>query len=122
MSPHYGWLVRQFRAARKMRLLDLSRLSGLDVSYLSRIETGQRPVPDLDVCNAIHSALELSPLEETNLLRAAADGRRIKSDSLLTMARANGEVFTVHRKDILRFLKALKINPSIPCSEGGSEM
>lgn len=103
-----------------MRLLDLSRLSELDVSYLSRIETGHRPVPDLDVCNAIHAALKLSPSEEANLLQVAAGARDIKKASLLARSRDDGEVLTIYKRDVLRFLKALR--QPILCSEGGREM
>lgn len=122
MSPHYGSLLRRFRTDRKMRLLDLSRLSEIDVSYLSRIETGRRPVPNLEVCNAIHSALALSPSEEKIFLNVAAEGRRTKEESLLAMRRAGDEEFTVHRKDIVRFLKALKVKSAPLSFEGGAEM
>lgn len=105
-----------------MRLLDLSRLADLDVSYLSRIETGVRPVPDLEVCNAIHMALKLTPSEEETLLEVAAEARRRKEAHLLAMDKEGAEVFTVHKRDILRFLKAFKIKPTIHCSEGGAEM
>ncbi|MBF6613997.1 MAG: helix-turn-helix transcriptional regulator [Chloroflexi bacterium] len=57
-----GWRVKQLRLRRKLTQTDVARLSGLDVAYVSRIESGAvrfQPKPGtvariLDALNATH--------------------------------------------------------------------
>lgn len=122
MPPEYGQLLRAFRTARKLRLVDVARLSNLDVSYVGKIETEDRPVPSVEVCAAIHSALQLSPAEEVELKNAAAQSRRLKKAKLISMNSGQGAIIILPGKDILKLLKALKLKPTVLMPEEESKM
>ena len=62
-----GTLLQQLKAVREERgfsLSDLSRVTGMDTSALSKLETGQRPNPTLETlvryADAVGKRLELS--------------------------------------------------------------
>ena len=118
MFEQYGSILRRLRKDRELRLLDLARLVELDVSYLSRIETGDRPVPARRIRDAILSALQPSHAEVEALQAAAAQASmqsfEIRSDQ--------GAIVILPGKDIIKLLKALKLMPSLRILEGGSEM
>ncbi len=123
MPQQYGLLLREYRTARNLRLLDVARISNLDISYIGKIETGDRPVPDIAVCEAIHSALQLSAAEELELKNAAARSRRVrKKSTLLSMDSGEGAIIILPGKDILKLLKALKLKPTVFVPEEESKM
>lgn len=52
--------LRTYRARRKMRLVDVSRMSGVPVSTLSRLFSGERAI-NLDEFVRVCAALEIDP-------------------------------------------------------------
>lgn len=102
--------------------MDLARLTELDVSYLSRIETGDRPVPARRIRDAIHSALQPSHAEVETLQAAAAQASSTKNAQSLEIRSDQGAVLILPGKDIIKLLKALKLKPSVRISKGGSKM
>jgi len=59
----YGFQLRSFRRQRQKSMAWLAAATNLSVSYLSRVETGRRPIPSLSIRAAIAAALDLSSSE-----------------------------------------------------------
>ncbi len=76
-AQSYGCILRQLRTTRKKSLTEIAKLAGLDISYLSRIETGARSVPAESIRTSIARALELSQ-EETRLLEESNHSRTLR--------------------------------------------
>jgi transcriptional regulator with XRE-family HTH domain len=55
--------LRQVRRRRGLTLTVLADLSGLSQSFLSMVETGQRPLRRRDHVNALAAALRVAPAE-----------------------------------------------------------
>jgi transcriptional regulator with XRE-family HTH domain len=62
-SPKLGFgpLLRAHRKACRIGLVDLAQAIGLDPALLSRVETGKRALPDLDVLNRCAVGLKIKP-------------------------------------------------------------
>jgi transcriptional regulator with XRE-family HTH domain len=56
-------VLREYRKAKGLNQADLAQLLGLDQSYVSKIETGQRQVRDLDTLLRIAQQLNIAPGE-----------------------------------------------------------
>lgn len=75
MNIGYGPLLRSFRRAKELRLLDVAATAGIDLSYLSRIERGTRLIPSKKVRTRIYDALRLNAdemLEAENMVGTKA--------------------------------------------------
>lgn len=59
MSMHFGGLLKRFREERKFTLRELEKLSGVDHSYIHRLETGEKASPSEDTVKALTKALKL---------------------------------------------------------------
>jgi transcriptional regulator with XRE-family HTH domain len=59
LTPTFGPIVRTLREARGLSLRTLARRIGLHASYLSRIETGQKPPPAAETIEKLAAALDV---------------------------------------------------------------
>lgn len=59
----YGFQLRSLRKQRQKSIAWLAGHANLSVSYVSRVETGQRPIPPMPVRVALAAALNLSDRE-----------------------------------------------------------
>lgn len=66
----FGWMLWSCRRRHQLSQTELADASGLDHSYLCRLETGQRK-PSRAVLQTICTAMQASPAERTALLLAA---------------------------------------------------
>ena len=122
VSENYGQALRRFRKMRELRLVDFSRLSNLDIGYLSRIETGDRPVPGPRTRTILQSALRLSNSEIDVLEAAVSRNLRNSTAEAISMGSGDGAVIILPGRDILRLLKALDLKPIVLTSKGEPEM
>jgi transcriptional regulator with XRE-family HTH domain len=58
--------VKDFRRSKGWSIRELARQSGVDVSILSRIESGERRNPNKDIIDRIADALDVSTRAITN--------------------------------------------------------
>ena len=77
MLSKYGQAVRKHRIDRGLRLNDMAIALGYKASFLSAIETGQKPVPQGDFISRVAAYLELSETEHQELHRAALEAAKI---------------------------------------------
>lgn len=68
----FGSLLRKYRQKEGVSQKELAHIIGIDPSYLSKIEHGQRTPPDRSIVTEIANALELQE-EETDQLLISAD-------------------------------------------------
>ena len=122
VSENYGAILRRFRKMRELRLVDFSRLSNLDVGYLSRIETGDRSVPGPRTRTILQSALRLSNAEIDVLEAAVYRNLQTSATDAISMRSGDGAVIILPGKDILRLLMALDLKPTVLISKGEPEM
>lgn len=66
MTNNFGDYVRGLRKNKKFTLLDLSHKTGITQAYLSQIETGKRPVPNVEILNKLRTALDANIMEFMN--------------------------------------------------------
>lgn len=59
----YGFQLRSLRKQRQKSIAWVAERTNLNVTYLSRIETGKRPIPAMPIRAAIASALNLTASE-----------------------------------------------------------
>ncbi|MEK4456887.1 helix-turn-helix domain-containing protein [Paenibacillus sp. FSL R10-2748] len=60
MSNELGIWIKHVRDSKGLTLTDVSKISGISIAQLSRIETGKRNVPKPDTLKKISSALDIS--------------------------------------------------------------
>jgi transcriptional regulator with XRE-family HTH domain len=74
---NFGELVRMWRAARNLGLVELANRVGIDPTLLSRIERGQRLPPELPVLERLAKALGIDAASDDyrDMLAAAERGR-----------------------------------------------
>ncbi|NVD74575.1 XRE family transcriptional regulator [Duganella sp. BJB488] len=70
----YGFRLRSLRKQRQKSMAWLAHKAQLSVSYISRLETGRRPIPSLPIRAAIASALDLSGAELQALESTLVEG------------------------------------------------
>lgn len=70
----YGFQLRSLRKQRQRSISWLASQTRLSVSYISRLETGRRPIPSLSIRTAIANALTLTQNELHLLEGTLADG------------------------------------------------
>jgi transcriptional regulator with XRE-family HTH domain len=88
-NQNYGALLRWFRKKRAKRLSEVASLAGIDLSYLCRIERGERAKPSASIHSALIGALGLST-EEISLLEQPQQDAGIAS--LLSLAPGKKQV------------------------------
>jgi len=75
MAQHsYGFRLRSLRKQRQKSMAWLAHQAKLSVSYISRLETGRRPIPSLPIRAAIAAALNLNGAELEALESTLAEG------------------------------------------------
>jgi len=68
----FGALLSAYRRRADLSMNQLARASGVDPSYISRLESGQRAAPQAGVLGALMDALALeTPARQELTLRAA---------------------------------------------------
>lgn len=72
----YGLLLRNFRKSRNLRLREVAFKAQIALSYLSRIETGERSVPPREIQDALACAIGLTDDEISALTQAIGCKRR----------------------------------------------
>lgn len=77
MLSKYGQTVRKFRIDRGLRLNHMAVALGYQPSFLSAIETGQKPVPQGDFIARVADYLELTEQEHQELHRAALESTKV---------------------------------------------
>jgi transcriptional regulator with XRE-family HTH domain len=119
MQALFGTELRRMREVRRLRLSDVANTSGLHVSYLSRIETNERPAPSDSLRASIYRALSLSKEEELLLEKAAKHA--VKN---MPIPEGFGVAIILPKTDLVRYLKraGLSIQAAGFCLEGGIEM
>jgi transcriptional regulator with XRE-family HTH domain len=62
MTPaqHFGSLLRSARAAKKLKIWQVSEKAGVEVKHLGRIERGEKK-PSFDLIIALAGSLDVSP-------------------------------------------------------------
>ena len=68
----FGNTFRQLRLGHKLTLAQVNELTGVDMALLSRLETGQKHVPDPETIDELGNKLNYDPFE-VELLRAAGE-------------------------------------------------
>lgn len=78
----YGSKIRQIRVEKEMTLRELSTRSDIDNAYLSRVERETiKPPQDVELLDAINSALELEENQAQELKdQAAVDNEKFPTD------------------------------------------
>lgn len=75
MAQHsYGFQLRSLRKQLPKSMAWLAHQAELGVSYISRLDTAQRPIPSLPIRAAIASALDLSEAELQALESTMVEG------------------------------------------------
>lgn len=82
---HIGRRVHELRNWRDMEQAAVAGLAGISKSYLSMIESGQRPVTKRLVLERISTALRVSPLELTREADYAADEGAYETGTAMAM-------------------------------------
>ncbi len=113
-TQQYGALIRSFRKNRHKRLSDVAIAAGVDISYLSRIERGDRHVPSIQLQIAIANALMLTQDEKEQLNQAnQSDDLNCGSIFPNNLARGQVVVMLMNVKDAMRFLGTDILNQTI---------
>lgn len=55
----FGYLLRKFRNERRLSLRELSKLTGIDHTYIQRLESGQKESPSDQVTSSLITSLKL---------------------------------------------------------------
>lgn len=71
MSAVFSTLLTDFRVRSGKTGAKVAREAGIDASYLSRLERGEREPPRLEVITALARELQLTPEQHSSLLVAA---------------------------------------------------
>lgn len=71
MSTPWGTLARQYRERADLGRNELARAVGVDPSYISRWEAGQRGAPHRAIVERVAQVLGLPPLEWLRFVSAA---------------------------------------------------
>ena len=61
MKQTFGEVLRELRRSRGISQRQLATKSGMDFSYISKIENGRLPPPSADTVMKISNALEVAP-------------------------------------------------------------
>ena len=80
----FGALLTAYRRRADLSMNQLARASGVDPSYISRLESGQRAAPQAGILQAIMDALALdrTARQELRLRAAGADDTAAWLDSV----------------------------------------
>lgn len=75
MDNDIGIFIKQKRIQKQISLRSFSREIRVSAEYLSKIENGLRPAPNVEVLERIATKLMLSPLEKETLYDLAAESK-----------------------------------------------
>ena len=75
MKEHFGQFVREKRKSKNIKLKDFAEMIGISSVYASYIETGKRPAPSREKCDAIADVLSLTADETDHMRRLASCSR-----------------------------------------------
>ena len=68
MSNSFGQTLRDYRERRGLSLRELQILSGVNYSYIHRLEAGVKLMPSKQTVDALSKALKLSAIEKRGLI------------------------------------------------------
>lgn len=83
VSSNFGALIKSHRKSQNLSLKELSELSGVSESYLSRLEISKKRAPSYKVTESICSALKISLDELFNVTGSSCDGGTKSIGSLI---------------------------------------
>jgi transcriptional regulator with XRE-family HTH domain len=90
-----GQLLREYRAAHGLTQAALADRLGFDQSYISKVESGDREIRDLDALRRIAEVLVLAP-EDLGLSRAEFDRRPEASDAAIARSQRQWRLVREH--------------------------
>jgi transcriptional regulator with XRE-family HTH domain len=101
----FGSIVRQWRKARKLGIVEVAKAVGIDSGLLSRVETGKRYPPDLPVLTRLAKVLGIDEQsDDFTALLAAADRARNPALHDMALAMRGGKVWNPFAPDLMNEL------------------
>jgi transcriptional regulator with XRE-family HTH domain len=101
----FGSIVRQWRKARKLGIVEVAKAVGIDSGLLSRIETGKRYPPDLPVLTRLGKVLGIDEQsDDFTALLAAADRARNPGLHEMASAMRGGKAWNPFAPDLMNEL------------------
>lgn len=93
MSTQFGILLREFRIHRALSQRSLANLAGINTSYISRLESGEREVTSRDLAVRLAEILALTKDQVDEwLLSAGYASDRLKSVPFRELAKLMEEL------------------------------
>jgi transcriptional regulator with XRE-family HTH domain len=101
----FGTLVRTWRHARKLGIVEVAKAMGIDSGLLSRIETGKRYPPEIPALTRLAKVLGIDEgSDDFAALLAAADRARNPSLHEMALAMRGGKPWNPFSADIMNEL------------------
>ena len=101
----FGSIVRHWRKARKLGIVEVAKAVGIDSGLLSRIETGKRYPPEIPVLVRISKALGIDEgSDDFAQLLAAADRARNPELHAMALAMRGGKPWNPFSADLMNEL------------------
>lgn len=112
MNEYFGKMLKKTRVERKMTIQDLSKLSGISCSYISRLEKSIRKSPGFEIIISLAESLDtdVELLTGTNLQQLIKENYSIKGLLLKHSIEYNGKFLTLKEKTALYNIIELALN------------
>ncbi|MBD8034596.1 helix-turn-helix domain-containing protein [Solibacillus merdavium] len=102
ISDEFGKMLKSLRKKRGLTLADLSDLSGISISYLNRLEKGERKSPGFTKILKLAKVLKVDPASLVGSDLNMSDKPMSISELLFsTQIEHNDEILTASQKELL---------------------